>query len=76
MAKHRAELKLCLTKTMINNARKLSTSLVDIYHQREKIWWFGGRSSVGGRPTASPLSNPALAHTNPCDTLHRDDHIV
>jgi len=31
MAKHRAELKLGLTKTMIN-ARQLSPSLVDIYH--------------------------------------------
>jgi len=32
MAKHRAELKLDRTKTMINNARQLSPGLVDIYH--------------------------------------------
>jgi len=36
VAKHRAELKLGLTKTMINNARQLSPSHVDIYHQRGK----------------------------------------
>jgi len=38
-----------LTKTMINNVRKLSRSLVGIYYQLEiKLKRFGGRSSVGG----------------------------
>jgi len=55
MAEHRAEQKLDLTKTMINNARQLSRSLVGIYHWLEiKYEQFGGRPSVGVRPRVLP----------------------
>ena len=44
MAKHRADEKLGLTKTMINNARQLSRSLVGVCHWRDiKYERFGGR---------------------------------
>jgi len=45
------QLKLGLTKTMINNARQLSRSLVSIYHYPEtRSKRFGGRPFVGERP--------------------------
>ena len=68
------QLKLDLTKTMINNARQISRSLVGIYHKREmQLKRFGGRPSVGGRPgTGTPapssyylLSGPDLEGAGP-----------
>jgi len=46
-------LKLGLTKTMINNERQLSCSLVGIYQREIQLKRFGGKPSVGERPGTS-----------------------
>ena len=49
------QLKLGLTKTMINNARQLSRSLIGIYHYRElKLKRFGGRPIVSAWEACDP----------------------